>query len=736
MTVTSTKITAGPYARNAVSGTFSYSFGIEDKTEIKVFETDADGVQTELTVDTDYTVNNVGVQTGGTVTRLAGALPVNYEWYLRSNYQQTQETAFESQGAFFPDIHERAFDKPVRLIQQLQDEINRAAKLPESYSGTSTANLPLPQAGYLMRWLGNEYGFENVFPSDLTGVVTLDSDLPKEYDNVAAAVVADLSLTLGKVVNTKGYHHSNDGGGAKYVVVAGGTGVADDVLFVNLDNGLQAKRLPINEWSFDLRQDAINAEYIGVGDTIYIRGITTVGDLGAGRYLCVPSGTGVDDNGSILNLASGNQIKLIPVKGVVFAEQFGVSGDESTDLANLQAAVNYTSSNDLTLTGGANTVALLSNRLVIKTNTRFKADGFTLKASASNPSTSGKVFGGTGISNFELSGLVFDGGLDISNVATTPLCQLYSCSDFTIKDCRFENSAGIGLNLSTNLSNGNILRNKLSNIGYTDGVGGVRARQGMAFSSGGHSKINIEYNEFENIGLDCISIGGINTGTIANNKHTNDNCYALIYNDALSYNLGIHDNFAKTAVNVVGSSRPQGLGIDLPKLIDSTVSGNICIGCASAGLAIFGGSTNVVVSSNVCSDNNKAGVIIHAAGLVVRGTVGPIILSNNLSSNRTGATQPTGFIVDKSQGSLINLDRTNKSYNCATEVASVTFSSSTDVGTVQFSYSIHLELTGNGTPEGVYSAPIGSLFTRLDGGAGTTFYYKESGTGNTGWVAK
>lgn len=43
---------------------------------------------------------------------------------------------------------------------------------------------------------------------------------------------------------------------------------------------------------------------------------------------------------------------------------------------------------------------------------------------------------------------------------------------------------------------------------------------------------------------------------------------------------------------------------------------------------------------------------------------------------------------------------------------------------------------GAGTPEGAVTAPVGSLFTRTDGGAGTTLYVKESGAGNTGWVAK
>ncbi len=43
--------------------------------------------------------------------------------------------------------------------------------------------------------------------------------------------------------------------------------------------------------------------------------------------------------------------------------------------------------------------------------------------------------------------------------------------------------------------------------------------------------------------------------------------------------------------------------------------------------------------------------------------------------------------------------------------------------------------SGTGTPEGAVTAPIGTLFERTDGSTGTTLYIKESGAGNTGWVA-
>lgn len=46
------------------------------------------------------------------------------------------------------------------------------------------------------------------------------------------------------------------------------------------------------------------------------------------------------------------------------------------------------------------------------------------------------------------------------------------------------------------------------------------------------------------------------------------------------------------------------------------------------------------------------------------------------------------------------------------------------------------QFSAAGTPEGSQSAVVGSTYQRSDGSTNTTFYVKESGTGNTGWVAK
>ncbi|HQU01882.1 MAG TPA: hypothetical protein PLI12_05490, partial [Acetobacteraceae bacterium] len=46
-----------------------------------------------------------------------------------------------------------------------------------------------------------------------------------------------------------------------------------------------------------------------------------------------------------------------------------------------------------------------------------------------------------------------------------------------------------------------------------------------------------------------------------------------------------------------------------------------------------------------------------------------------------------------------------------------------------------VSLIGRGTPNSSVTAPPGSSFRNLDGGVGATFWIKQTGNGNTGWVA-
>jgi hypothetical protein len=81
---------------------------------------------------------------------------------------------------------------------------------------------------------------------------------------------------------------------------------------------------------------------------------------------------------------------------------------------------------------------------------------------------------------------------------------------------------------------------------------------------------------------------------------------------------------------------------------------------------------------------------------------------------------------------VINIDAVDKG-SVQTVTGTKTF---TDIAATRYFIGTIFWSAGNGTPEGVVTAPVGSLFSRLDGGAITTLYVKTSGVGNTGWTAK
>jgi hypothetical protein len=144
MTVSTSDITSGPYTGNGLSDEYSYDFTVQNKAHLEVFETTDAGVRTTLTVDVDYTVNNVGTDGGGTITRLAGNLPTDYIWYIRADYPEDQTTDFTALGPFSPAIHELQFDHLTYLVKQLSDKLGRALTFTKELVAPVGVDLTLP----------------------------------------------------------------------------------------------------------------------------------------------------------------------------------------------------------------------------------------------------------------------------------------------------------------------------------------------------------------------------------------------------------------------------------------------------------------------------------------------------------------------------------------------------------------------------------------------------------------
>ena len=157
------------------------------------------------------------------------------------------------------------------------------------------------------------------------------------------------------------------------------------------------------------------------------------------------------------------------------------------------------------------------------------------------------------------------------------------------------------------------------------------------------------------------------------------------------------------------------------------INGNVLVGpgsgvAGSRGLYLDTISTAgyVTVSGNVFTGFERS-MSIYSAGAT---TFTDLYALGNISANDSN----TSSLSWTAEGSAVVGDRCCNAYGISAfggaRVSLLDQDSSTRT------------VFGTGSPEGAVTAGVGSTYMRQDGGAGTSFYIKETGTGNTGWVGK
>jgi len=113
------------YNGNGSQTVFAYTFKIFVAADIKVY---LDGVL--KTINTHYTLSNVGVTGGGNVTFTSGSVPVSATGnvILLRSLALTQGVDLINYGAFDANIIESAYDKLTMMVQQLQEEVSRSIR--------------------------------------------------------------------------------------------------------------------------------------------------------------------------------------------------------------------------------------------------------------------------------------------------------------------------------------------------------------------------------------------------------------------------------------------------------------------------------------------------------------------------------------------------------------------------------------------------------------------------------
>jgi hypothetical protein len=139
MSIASATSKSGPYACNGATTLFAVAFACFAAADLYVVRTDASGVDTTLTLNTDYTVSLNADQTnspGGTIT-LVAAPAAGLQITILRNVALTQGTQLPNQGGWYPQVVEKAFDKLTMIVQQLGEQVGRAVKV-----GVSSAQTP------------------------------------------------------------------------------------------------------------------------------------------------------------------------------------------------------------------------------------------------------------------------------------------------------------------------------------------------------------------------------------------------------------------------------------------------------------------------------------------------------------------------------------------------------------------------------------------------------------------
>jgi hypothetical protein len=147
MTLPATTRRAGPFPGNGATTAFPFTFKVFAASDIAVTLMASDGTETELVLDSDYSVTlNADQETspGGTINYpLAGdELAADELLTAVGDLDYEQPTDLPSGGNFRAGTVEDALDRQVMLIQQVRESDERSLKFPVSDGSPNAGDLP------------------------------------------------------------------------------------------------------------------------------------------------------------------------------------------------------------------------------------------------------------------------------------------------------------------------------------------------------------------------------------------------------------------------------------------------------------------------------------------------------------------------------------------------------------------------------------------------------------------
>lgn len=172
-------------------GPFAFNFVLYDGGDLRVVRTDTLGVDTLLTITTDYSVTIATDFSSATVTLTAPLAGSGVDdgssqiLTITRDPPVQQLTQWPRNDPFPSRTHERAADLAVMMIGRLNEQIGRSLLLPESSTITGLT-LPNPDPLLFLRWNATGDALENMNVSS-PGVLVVSPFVQTLLDDVNAA---------------------------------------------------------------------------------------------------------------------------------------------------------------------------------------------------------------------------------------------------------------------------------------------------------------------------------------------------------------------------------------------------------------------------------------------------------------------------------------------------------------------------------------------------------------------
>lgn len=204
MTISATSRRAGPFLGNDSSTAFAFSFKVFSTADITVTIANSAAVETELVLDTDYTVTlnpNQDTSPGGVVTYpISGtALPTGSRLSIVGNLPYDQPLDIPAGGNFNPVAIENEFDRLAMQVQQLREVADRS--ITASVTSSVSGELPVPQAGYLLGWDQSNTAIINYSIDELTGTAAYATWVYDTFTGNGIKKVYTLQKSPGNIAN-------------------------------------------------------------------------------------------------------------------------------------------------------------------------------------------------------------------------------------------------------------------------------------------------------------------------------------------------------------------------------------------------------------------------------------------------------------------------------------------------------------------------------------------------------